>query len=623
MWLESGKISPAAERIRDPLPRAARVDQAWDLRLGGRVDEAYDLYLDLLGEMNVRLAGISIDEAWQLLLEKGVEVSEALELLLLDISFLRNRREIELAERKCERLGKLAEAAGTRVPASYLLQSALNAFAAGSHSLALERFLQSKRRAQNPREHCLASFNALLCMEDLGLEFGPSLESFLESFSPHEQKLWARSIHGQLDALRLRAAFRSGDFDQLRQLIPQLTRGEQTLYFAAWAAELPHLGFPELASGAKERFARQIATSGMGYHSAFRLRTLNGLLVEEDLGTNVKLSEKIERLYLWVWRWLARPDSSSLEKILLLQHSIRRQGRVLAGDDYRLLVLSLRWLGLFGGLTSAELDRITKGFSAAESRLVPQFHKESRLLDVLFALRDGSRFAGDMKQSLLDESFGCAAKLAKLFSGEIESLSALSASIRALDEAQEDKCGIRVELLKRRVLCDGEEILSEPLTKLFELFRSTDRANKAQALSHIFGIRRLEPGLHDQKLANLLSKANRQFPGIAQFSTKGDQVIARIQREKIHFAESDEHTLAFTRVDITLLLDQQEQGTGREENDFSHLKGKWLSRSDIESALGVSRATAARWLKTRTESGAIEMQGTGKNVRYKIVEVTL
>lgn len=620
MWLESGTTSPGAERILDPVPRAARVDRAWDLRLGGRVDEAYDLYLDLLGELNVRIARISVDDAWTLLLDRRVDPTEALELLLLDVSFHRNRRETDLAEERCNRLGQLAEASGLRLPASYLLQSALNAFAASAHSLALERFLQAKRRAQGPREYCLASFNALLCMEDLGLEFGPSLESFLETFASHEKKPWARSIHGQLDALRLRAAFRSGDLEQLRKLIPELTRGEQTLYFAAWTAELPHLGFPELAAAAKERFARRIATSGMSYHSAFRLRTLNGLLVEEDLGTNVKLSEKIERLYLWVWRWLAKPESSSLEKILLLQDSIRRQGKVLAGDDFRLFVLSIRWLGLFAGLSAAELDRVTKNSSAAESRSVPQLERESRLLDVLFALRDGSRFAGDMKQSLLDESFGCAEKLAKLFSGEIDSLAALSSSIRALSESQEEKSGIRVELLKKRVLSDGEEILSEPLTKLFELFRTAERANKAQALSHIFGIRRLEPGLHDQKLANLLSKANRQFPGVVQFSTKGDQVIARIQRDRLHFAESDSHTLCFTRVDLSLLLEAPESEDEEAMNDIASLKGRWLSRADIEAALNVSRATAARWLKSRTESGSIEVQGSGKNVRYRILE---
>lgn len=617
--LQTGSTTVAPTRLETEPSRAARLDEAWDLRLGGKTDEAYDRYLDLLGELNVRIAGASVAGAWQSLTAKGMRPAEALELLLLDVSFHRYRRETAEAERKTEELGALAEAAGLRLPASYLLQSALNALAAGSHSLALERFLQAKRRADRPRELQLAAFNALLCMEDLGLEFGPSLDVFLAAFAPHESAPWAASILGQLDALRLRAAFRAGDFAALRRLISSPARGEQTLYFAAWVADLPHLGFPELASAAKERFAGQIATTGIGYHSAFRLRTLNGLLIEEDLG-NVRVSEKIERLYLWTWRWLAKPESAALAKILLLQDSIRRQSTVLAGDDHRIFSLSLRWLGLFAGLSTSELDRLFQGHSAAESRAVPQLECEGRLLDYLFAARDGSRFAADTKQSLFHESPACAERLATLFSGDAAGLAALSDSIRALETARDEQPGVTVELLKRRITADGEEILSEPLTKLLELFRSSERAGKAQVLSHVFGIRRYEPELHDQKLANLLSKANRQFADTAQFSTKGDQVIARIQRERLHFAECDLHTLSFAQADLSLLL--ADDGKQKEKN-LAALTDRWVSRSELEAGLGVSRATAARWLKSRVDSGEIEAKGSGKNVRYRIPQEAL
>jgi hypothetical protein len=97
----------------------------------------------------------------------------------------------------------------------------------------------------------------------------------------------------------------------------------------------------------RENLVSFVEKTGAGYHSGARLRTLNGLLIEEDLSDGVRLSEKIERLYLWTWRFLVRPETGALEKILLLQQNIRQNADTLSGEDYELLDLSVRWLGLF------------------------------------------------------------------------------------------------------------------------------------------------------------------------------------------------------------------------------------------------------------------------------------
>ncbi len=604
---------------------AAQISAIWRIRNAGEVENARDAYLDLLAERNVPSDRVSAAELFQKLCEKGVAEEDALELLLLNVSFLRNKRIVGEAKERLEFIASKM----IRPNYSLLLQRGLNSFAESKPSDGLESFLEAKRLAAEKPERLVASFNAILAMEDLGLEIGGALEKFLTEFSGSENEAWATAINGQLTALRLRAALRGSDFSALDALTRQSSQGEQALYFAAWAAEIPFTKLAARRKELRERFTARVAENGITYLSSYRMRTLSGLFVEEDLSETIRTAEQVERVYLWVWRWLLTPDANLLSRVLKVAENLYRHltnGSSLSFEEYGMAANSLRWLGLFSGVTKSEMETALEPLAHSEGRAVSHLDCESRILDYLFTLRASGKFLADARASLLEHAFLCPNGLMRsLFENPGEEYAELGASIRSLENAEDSAAqnGIRLEFLKRRIHVTvenrKESLQSESLAKLLQLFLETDRSKKEQVVRNVFGLVRFDAGVHDPKLANLLSKANSLLRPFAAFSTKGDMVIADIVRDSVKILEADAHSLSFTRTGASLgFLRIQATEKQNASVNLTPLLERWASRAEFEAALSVSRATAARILARWVDENHAELRGRGKSVQYRL-----
>ncbi|NUM87828.1 MAG: hypothetical protein HUU37_01355, partial [Bdellovibrionales bacterium] len=185
--------------------------------------------------------------------------------------------------------------------------------------------------------------------------------------------------------------------------------------------------------------------------------------------------------------------------------------------------------------------------------------------------------------------------------------------------------GLLVEQLHSRVRSAERSIQNEALVKLLQQFRDRDVAPKALLLTACFGIRRYDPFLHDPKLANLLSRANKEFAPWASFSTKGDKVYATLK--SVEWKEESLHTKCFEAVpevwDLLLPGVAAAAAPGEKTEAARRLVGEWSTRAQFEALLGLSRASANRWIVQWVERGLLEKDGAGKNTRYRATEALI
>ncbi|NUM89425.1 MAG: hypothetical protein HUU37_09500, partial [Bdellovibrionales bacterium] len=271
----------------------------WDLRNAGAVDSALAGWLAWCGELGLPSdAPVSLQA--EVLERRGLPAEEILRFSLLGMSFLRNARRLDEMRSRTEAITAWARARNLTQSFTLSLQLGLNAMAEGNLASALENFTEARRRATDKKSLLFALLNSTICCEDLGLDFSRPLAEFENAFRGSEKEPWAQSLLGQLEALRLRQAFKEGDGATLAKLLAGPLAAEQAHYYAAWLASLPTFSLGANGSALRESFLDRVERNGFTYLSGFRLRTLNFLLVREDLDPSIRAGEKIERLYLWV-----------------------------------------------------------------------------------------------------------------------------------------------------------------------------------------------------------------------------------------------------------------------------------------------------------------------------------
>lgn len=583
-------------------------ERIWDLRLSGDCEAAYEAYLDAVA------AGVS----------SGDREAQR-DLRLLKISFLRHRRNFEELDAAVSDFQAWLESPGERPCERSLLQQGLNALARGRLSDALEQFLLARRKAAAAgaaREEQLSYFNALLCMEDLGMEFDSHLREFETGFGPHRAEPWARSIRTQLRALCLRSAFRRSRMPELPVLVSGDLEGEQAEFYAAWLARLPYTGLAERNLETQERFSSGLARRGFGYMSQYRLRTLTMLLVSEDCGDSIRLGEKVERLYLWVWNWLIQPNSDGLGKILKLRSDIELSCKQpLSREEFQLLKAADLWLALFSGRRLAEAEERAMGFAHSSGASCPHLELEERVIRWLALEREVSPFAADQRESLDHDPW---LERVPFFAGLVragggERARILAESLASLRERAQGG-GVLVELLNSKIRVNGREVeesSSQALVQLLAAFQWKDTESKAELLRSVFGLSSYDSLIHDPKLANLLSRANRLLRGFAQFSTRGEKVHAKIDRGLVRYHGINAHSRCFLELpgfkkelERELRVEWESDRSG----EFVSFEKGWWKRSDLESALRLSKASCARWLKEWAPH--LDTQGTGRGIRY-------
>jgi len=584
----------------------------WELRNSGKIAECRS-GLVAWGASRGLSAELPLSTRITRLLESALPEDDAVSYALVEISLHRNRLDFAKAESELtaleERFPRASEASRHLI----LFQRGLNAFASGNYLGALDLFIEADHYTKDPLQKAWVGHNQLLALDELGWDHSEMLETFrlaLEDLAPE----WKKYFEEKITSLVLRKGFRSGNWGEV-----SLGRLDgHSRYLLHWLASIPYLTLP----------IPTVAGTALDRHwlSGFRLRTLSGLLLEEDLRSDLPLRERVERFYLWTWSWLLDPRADSLERILELRRHLLPGGRAsLSPEHGQMLENALRWLGLFAYLPEAELRQALAGFSRANGPGSILLEYEKYLLDYFHAVRGRSlTVAVDTLTFLGGHPAHALAgfHLPLLLQSALPPrLSSLWIGLRELLPKQEAPLeqGIVVHALEKKIrrIAKGacvEEIPQLGLVSLCLLAKEKPTFTKAEILRYAFGLPRYDAYSHDPKLANLLSLANGKLKGVLRFTVKGDLISVKLLApEKLRFEGECRHTrlLASTFQDPGLLL-------GEVAAKEIEIPIDWISRNHFEKSLKVSKATATRRLRAWVTEGILESRGQGKSSKYRV-----
>lgn len=590
---------------------APSLQPIWELRNAGKIAECR-ASLVAWGAKRGLAVELPLAGRIEALLERGVTEEDVISYALLEISLCRNRLDFVGAETELRHLEARFPVISDSGRYLLLFQRGLNAFASGNYLGALDLFIEANLYATDPLTRAWVGYNQLLALDELGWDHAAHLETFQRAF-PDLTDAWRNFFEEKVTALNLRKGFRTGDWADVT--VGRLD--DYSRYLLHWLSSIPYLVLPFPSVG-----------SALDRHwlSGFRLRTLSGLLLAEDLRGDLPLRERIERFYLWVWQWLLDPRADSLERILELRGSLAPGPRAsLSPEHGQMLENALRWLGLFAFLPEGEVREALGGFPRANGAGSLYLDYEKYLLDYFHAVRARSITVAVDTLTFLSQhpahplpGFSLPMLLQSSLPPRLSSLWIGLRELLPKEESPLDQ-GIVVHALEKKIrrIAKGncvEEIPQLGLVSLCLLAKEKPTFTKAEILRYAFGLPKYDAYLHDAKLANLLSFANGRLKGVMRFTVKGDLISAKVLApERLRFEGDCRHTrlLARTFQDPSLLL-------GATAAPATELPIDWISRTHFERSLKISKATATRRLRAWVTEGILESRGQGKSSKYRL-----
>ncbi len=521
------------------------------------------------------------------------------------------------------------------VPYHLPLQKGLTLFVDGDYSQALEQFLLAKNRAEHPTHAMIALANAVLCLENLGLPFEKTLEDFRELFRK-EAALDATlvDIRNQLEALEMRRAFRSGDMATAfsRPMLPPVS---QATYYRLWLSELPfHRFHSKLEPTEMECF---LVASPYFHQKSFRLRTLQGLVHEADRNA-FRPSEMADRLYLWTWRWLTRPEVFPADRVTGLFQGLDfpKLRENFTAEDAQMFRNALLWLALFLPARTGPLKRLALSLRSGGQPDYPVYDFEFQVLDWLVCLREGK--TSEARRRLKELKTHAQWNNVDLhLAGLVESLEnpekpapvaleGLAAQLRILCRIEEVTSDLTVDLAALRLTtAKGEDVLSEPMCLAFELLHGKPCVEVAEFALVCFGLTKFDAIIHNPKVFNLLARMKSlKTPGLT-FQLKSGRIYAQGSWEKIRFVRPHGMGLVLEqREEWNELFEKKEKPVEAGEERWvkpsvalkQAEKSAELTREEIERLTGKSRSTATRLLNRWLKEGILKKVGKAKNTRY-------
>ncbi len=229
----------------------------------------------------------------------------------------------------------------------------------------------------------MALGNHFLCLDNLNLPTA-SLVKKLKDLEPElSATYFQKAIAPQLETFERRQAFRQGNISKAFEL-HQTEIFSQSEYFQLWMKHLPFID----DSLCKTELSRMIEAP----HIVWKNYRLHTLLIdaryEED--EDVKISEQIDRLYMWLWRWMVQPQNipTTVIENCWTQLNARRMCSQSTAEDFMLVRTCLRWTRLFDTRWSSPSQEWLQKSTPPSLKEPPLFRLEGQVLDCFEALKE-------------------------------------------------------------------------------------------------------------------------------------------------------------------------------------------------------------------------------------------
>lgn len=594
----------------------AQLSESLDRIWRARVNQKIELALVDVASIKTSL-GLAPDE----LCSKSFELSQTLEpqifLMLgsIEASLLRAQKRTVDSLDALSSLEKLSPKVEVLHSFHFHFERALSHFLVSDWSLAVEHFLRATALAKNDLQKAACLTNLILNYENLGLPYHRSLNEVRVVLASLDGTLrWG--IESQLDALAIRQKFRTGE----EVAATTQTKLSQATYLTAYFNSLPYFKSALFDSGAIENLAR---LDGTLINRAYRVGTLAGHINADDSMT-IRKGDQIERVYLWLWRWMTQPESFPVSKVIhvlseinITSTKVRAQ---LTVDEQTFLANTLRWLAYFDRNTRPILDRIVQTLNISpENKTLASERVYQELLRAKVAgdsiRRVDLELEWQNQPERIRDSF--ARSLPELTNAIDLKSSVTAESCVAVDRAAHTIQSIAVGSIR-----------SESLTRVLVHLKNSPSTTPDAVMMVAFGIPEYDEFVHQPKISNLLSRLNQIF-GIddLKVSQRGSRVqlmgdsnrinVLRVDR-RIESLVDDLQWRELVRQWSRSFGNAQQVLLSQQKNKASALTMMKLNftREDIQRELKISKSKAQRMIADWIESGLVTRSGQGRNIWY-------
>ncbi|MBL7715554.1 MAG: hypothetical protein JNL01_08810 [Bdellovibrionales bacterium] len=607
--------------------------EIWKLRMDGELDAAREMWIRAKSKLQAGVRNIDLE--------------------LLQASFLRAEGKIQASEKMIQECWRLNEGSG-KVPAFQLVfQRGLTALYKSDRSAALSDFVLAKSFAENEFERLWVLNNILSSMDNMGLPYQATLKTLQEELDramlgrEGSAPVGIRGVLQQANAFRSIHAFREGHFDRI---LSENRKGQtgQEQWLRLLTAELPFVaGTDRVSDAEREKFFLE---NPVFHVNSFRARTLQGVLHPED-SKQYRWGDFSDRVYLWTWRWLVKPEEASMDRVLSLISGleVRKASEKLGSDDFQQIRNSLKWISLFDHDSQQAMETLMRNFAPATFREDPWFRYEELVIDTLLALRDGRRFEHQELLKMVQahpvhqETYQSLSGLVDpQFPGNADTSSwtafkdRLTEWVASHEQEKTVKLVIDLKRYAATTTRPRKTILSHSLCRAFELLQAQASVSCEEFLRECFGLPRYEPLIHQPKIFNLLSRMRQLAPSTLRFGVRDGSVFAEGDWESVGWVRpsASSRILAKNPLWKERLDDWKSQSPGanadrRDTAQKNQLfgsieklreKNDGISRRDIEEALQVSRATANRIIEKWVREGFLTREGRSRNIRYRLAQ---
>ncbi len=507
---------------------------------------------------------------------------------------------------------------------------------------AIEHFARAKSVATGPLEEMVANTNLIFCMDDLGLDPEGEISELTKAIGQRCSAI-DTIVHGvrqQLLIYETRCAWRRGDGALVARRTQTLSQSQgQGLFFAAQLIKNPFLKpWFHNQTFLSSVFLSRVQSSGT-FGRDFRTNTVLGYL-DACPSSPPKIGDVCDRLYLWTCEWILNGTHMTFSRIAscleILAELLLVQEPTF--EDLFLIRNSVGWLCLLDN-RFFPVWRIAQQRIGGKKSRFSLFEYENHWISCLYAcVRNEPQLASDLLLTIPPLEFPTLHhEIRGLVEHYLGFAKATSSSL-AFDRLaacilpRPKESGffyINLDTGRSCKWVEGTEteINSLEIAKTLDLFSRKQSVETSDFMREVFGIRRFDPDVHKQKLANFLLKFRKFIgPDFAVSVRRGmistsSQLKVQSSRDKASMLQETEailhlgqltKTLA-SRLELTFSKPRQSVPYSFGETTAQH----FFSRSDLVKRLSKSNATVNRILKKWLEAGHIVQVGQGRSTAYR------
>ena len=485
----------------------------------------------------------------------------------------------------------------------YQFEKAISFFSENEWIESVHHFIKAKNLASNSLQKATCLINLILCSENLDITYSQAHEELFALMGQLDSQI-RKGIESQIHSLQLRNKWRNGLLVKQDFTENNLSEINQSSYFLNYIGQIPYL-FDAEASSRLEIFVKK---PGHLFNKDFRIRTLCYQWSDTDLSSG-RLTDHIERIYLWTWKWIENPLKFNIEPLIKAIKSFpwSELGHIdkLSLDNQSQFVLALGWLSYFDNSLSSLHQNFEKKikFSVNHKYLMAEKNVQIHLL-----------------QKIVTDKSQCPIKdaILKIF-GKF--------GIQVIDPVIASKLTI-VDLSKFTISLKNDRIIhSKSLALAASLL--IEHENIAvdlffnKTLSHI----EYDQFLNAHQISNIIYKLNKIMNPALHVRQKDGLIFATGDKCSLKLKYADQHTqilksseewvkiIQNLRKEFSLIVENKSKNRNRR---FLAISIKFLEfkRFNVQKELNISKTEANRLIQFWIRDELIHKKGFGKNTIY-------